>query len=100
MATKITDECIGCSACVDECPNMAIHHGPDGFMLEIDPDRCTECVGFHGREACAEACPVDCCITDADRIESEDVLFARAQALHPTLAERLVLTSKTSRFRS
>ena len=27
MATKITDECINCDACVPECPNTAIYAG-------------------------------------------------------------------------
>ena len=81
MATIITDECINCSVCEPECPNEAITEGEDFY--EIDPDLCTECVGFHGEEACQEVCPVDCCIPDVDIVETEDVLLERAMKLHP-----------------
>ena len=57
MATKITEVCINCGVCETECPNEAIHQGPEIF--EIDPALCTECVGFHGQEQCAAVCPVD-----------------------------------------
>ncbi|NIQ03811.1 MAG: 4Fe-4S ferredoxin, partial [Nitrospinaceae bacterium] len=50
MATLITDECINCGVCEPECPNNAISEGEDYYV--IDPDLCTECVGFHGEEAC------------------------------------------------
>jgi ferredoxin len=49
----------------------------------IAPDKCTECVGFFDHEECAAVCPVDCCIPDPDIPEVEDVLLARARALHP-----------------
>lgn len=48
----------------------------------IVPDKCTECVGFHEEPQCAAVCPVDCCVPDPDREESEDVLAARQTALH------------------
>ena len=85
MATIITDECINCGVCEPECPNDAIDDG-EGEGLDfyyIDPDLCTECVGFHGEEACQEVCPVDCCIPDEDIVETEEVLLARAVTLHP-----------------
>ena len=81
MATIITDECINCAVCEPECPNEAISEGEDFY--EIDPELCTECVGFHGEEACQEVCPVDCCIPDVDIVETEDVLLERAMKLHP-----------------
>jgi hypothetical protein len=80
MATMITSDCINCGACEPECPNNAITQGPTIFV--IDPQLCTECVGFHDYEACAAVCPVDCCVTDPNNIESEEVLIARAKALH------------------
>ena len=43
MALLITDECINCDVCEPECPNQAISMGEDFY--EIDPARCTECVG-------------------------------------------------------
>lgn len=96
MATVITSECINCGACEPECPNTAIYQG--GVEWELDgvthpaiaqdifyivPEKCTECVGFHDHEACNAVCPVDCCIPDPNIPETEDVLIARAKALHP-----------------
>jgi hypothetical protein len=84
MATMITADCINCGACEPECPNNAISQGDPVYV--IAPQLCTECVGFHDYEACAAVCPVDVCVTDPKNIESEDVLIARARALHPELA--------------
>ena len=81
MATMITSDCINCGACEPECPNNAISQGDPVYV--IDPLLCTECVGFHDYEACAAVCPVDVCVTDQNNIESEEVLIARARALHP-----------------
>jgi ferredoxin len=50
---KITDDCIACGACIDECPVGAIK---EGDKFEIDPDECTEC------GACRMTCPVDAII--------------------------------------
>ena len=83
MALMITDECINCDVCQPECPNNAISQGETIYI--IDPQLCTECVGFHDYEACAAVCPVDCCVTDPNNIETEEVLIARARALHPDL---------------
>lgn len=100
MATKITDECINCGVCEPECPNGAISEGEDFYV--IDPDLCTECVGFHGEEACQEVCPVDCCIPDDDHKESESDLLEKAQRLHPddTLPALDDLTAETSPLRN
>jgi ferredoxin len=96
MATVITSECINCGACEPECPNTAIYQGGVEWELNgvkhpplsmdifyIVPEKCTECVGFHDREACAVVCPVDCCIPDPQRPESEAALLERAKQLHP-----------------
>lgn len=48
----------------------------------IVPDKCTECVGFHEEPQCAAVCPVDCCVPDPEREESEETLLARKDALH------------------
>jgi ferredoxin len=96
VATLITEECIRCGLCVSECPNAAIFEGVT--LYEIDPARCTECVGFHSQEQCAAVCPVDCCVPDPGRVETEAVLFERAKKLHPEQAASLVLGSETSRF--
>lgn len=80
MATTITDDCISCGACEPECPNNAISQADPIYV--IDPKLCTECVGFHDYEACAAVCPVDCCVTDPQNVESESVLIERARQLH------------------
>jgi ferredoxin len=48
----------------------------------IVPDKCTECVGFHEEPQCAAVCPVDCCVPDPDRVETEEVLLDRKARLH------------------
>ena len=99
MATHITEECINCGACEPECPNEAISEGDDTYV--IDPNLCTECVGFHDYEACQAVCPVECCIPDPDRRETEEVLLARAGKLHPDtkFAAHEHLPANLSRFR-
>ena len=94
MATMITSDCINCGACEPECPNNAITQGETIFV--IAPELCTECVGFHDYEACAAVCPVDCCVTDPNNIETEEALVARARALHP---ETPIGDNFESRFR-
>jgi len=80
MATHITDECINCGACEPECPNEAISEGDEIYV--IDPKLCTECVGFHDYEACQAVCPVECCLPDPERRETEEVLIERARKIH------------------
>lgn len=58
MALMITDECINCDVCEPECPNEAISQGDS--IYEIDPNKCTECVGHYDAPQCVEVCPVDC----------------------------------------
>ena len=65
----------------------------------IVPEKCTECVGFFDYEACAAVCPVDCCVPDPDKPESEDDLIARAKVIHPDKSDGLELSAETSRFR-
>ena len=81
MATFITEECINCGACEPECPNEAISEGDEIYV--IDPKLCTECVGFHEYEACQAVCPVECCLPDPARPETEDALITRARQVHP-----------------
>ena len=79
MAFKITDECINCGACEPECPNLAISAGDEIF--DIEPDKCTECVGHFNESQCAAVCPVDCCIPDPEHKESKEELMAKYERL-------------------
>lgn len=81
MAYKITDECISCGACEPECKNQAIKEGES--IYEIDPTKCTECVGWFASPKCAEVCPVDCCVSDAAHKESKEQLLEKWNKLHP-----------------
>src|SRR3954469_21300263 len=100
MATLITEECINCGACEPECPNQAISQGEDIFV--IDPLLCTECVGFHEKEACAAVCPVDCCVPDPEIPETEAALYDRARKLPPEAKPPplAALPASLSRFRA
>ena len=46
---KITEECLSCGICLDECPSGAISEGENHFI--INSEVCTEC------GSCASACP-------------------------------------------
>ncbi len=79
MALMITDECINCDVCEPECPNEAIYQGEE--IYEIDPDKCTECVGHFEQPQCQEVCPVDCIPVDPERIESKEQLLTKYNVL-------------------
>ncbi len=79
MALLITDECINCDVCEPECPNGAIFQGQE--IYEIEPAKCTECVGHFDRPQCQEVCPVDCIVTDPQRIESSEQLQLKYASL-------------------
>ena len=81
MAYKITDECISCGACEPECPNEAISEGET--IYDIDPSKCTECVGSFDSSKCAEICPVDACVSDSEHAESREQLLEKWKKLHP-----------------
>ena len=84
MSLLITEECINCDVCVPECPNEAIYFGgsfPYGHekysdVYVIDGDLCTECVGHFDEPQCVVVCPVDVCLPDPDRVETEEELLA------------------------
>ncbi len=79
MALMITDECINCDVCEPECPNDAI--APGDVVYEIDPAKCTECVGHYDTPQCRDVCPVDCIITNPQFVETQDQLQAKYEAL-------------------
>jgi NAD-dependent dihydropyrimidine dehydrogenase PreA subunit len=47
MAYVITDDCVACGACIDECPSEAISEG-DIYVIS---DACIDC------GACVDSCP-------------------------------------------
>jgi len=79
MALMITDACINCDVCEPECPNGAISQGLE--IYEIDPAKCTACVGHYDAPQCVQVCPVDCIPVDPNNVESRDELLARYVAL-------------------
>jgi ferredoxin len=101
MATHITSDCINCGACEPECPNQAISEGDEIYV--INPQLCTECVGFYDHEACQAVCPVECCLPDPNVREDEKLLLERALQLHPDDADLKARAAKDdfpSRFRT
>ena len=38
---EITEDCVNCGGCVDECPEGAIIEGDEVSI--IDPEKCTDC---------------------------------------------------------
>jgi ferredoxin len=50
VAHKISDECIACGSCKEECPTGAIAEGDP--IYKIDAKKCTDC------GACVGVCPV------------------------------------------
>ena len=56
MSYIITDECISCGACAEECPVNAISE-KDG-KYTINSEECIDC------GACADICPVDAPVSE------------------------------------
>ena len=76
----ITDECIACDACRPECPNDAISEGDPIYV--INPDLCTECVGFYDEPQCVNVCPVDCIVPDPNHQETKEELLEKKKRIH------------------
>ena len=80
MALLITNECINCDMCLPECPNTAISEGKK--VYEIDPERCTECVGFYDAPTCMAVCPINCIEPDPAHVEDQAQLMEKFKALN------------------
>ena len=48
MAYVISEDCVACGTCIDECPSGAIS---EGDRYSIDPNSCVDC------GTCADVCP-------------------------------------------
>lgn len=48
MAYVISNDCIACGTCIDECPAGAIE---EGEIYKIDAEKCADC------GTCADVCP-------------------------------------------
>jgi ferredoxin len=79
MALLITDECINCDVCEPQCPNDAIYMGAE--IYEIEPSKCTECVGHFEEPQCAMLCPVSCIPLNPAWVESRDELMLKYERL-------------------
>lgn len=61
MSILITEECINCDACVDECPATAIVSEEDSPIINseytyVKPEKCIECVDCSVPK-CFDVCP-------------------------------------------
>jgi ferredoxin len=81
VAVTITDACTCCDACLAECPNEAIAEGD--LLYTVDPDLCTECVGFSNTMRCVDVCPIDMCIVTGEIVETKEALLEKAKRIHP-----------------
>ena len=79
MALLINDVCVNCDVCAPVCPNQAITQGET--IYEIEPSRCTECVGHFDEPQCVIVCPVECIFVDPVHVESETQLLAKLERL-------------------
>ena len=83
MAVVITDTCINCDACIDECPAIAIvsaDESPlaDGEITYVKPEKCIECVDA-AVPKCADVCPTEGCIVwDMPYIEEFNDYFVQS----------------------
>ena len=94
MALLITDECINCDVCEPECPNAAISMGADFY--QIDPDKCTQCVGHFDEPQCVQVCPVDCIPVDPVHVESVESLWAKYRRLQASVTATATATAPTA----
>ena len=56
MSFKITDDCIACGTCAEECPAEAIDEEDDVYT--INQNECTEC------GSCIDICPTEAIVEE------------------------------------
>lgn len=107
MSMRITDDCINCGACLDQCPNHAIY-GPglnwdsshDCYPSELKenqdskevfqplsddyyyivPKKCTECYLIAKEPQCLTICPIDS--IENYKVETKELLKQKILLLH------------------
>ena len=84
MALMITAECINCDVCEPECPNQAIYMGEEHY--DIDPHKCTECVGHFDEPQCMQVCPVSCIPVNPLHVETREQLLRKYESLTGKMA--------------
>jgi ferredoxin len=50
-------------------------------IYEIDPHKCTECVGHFDEPQCVQLCPVNCIPVNPDHVETREQLQAKYESL-------------------
>jgi ferredoxin len=73
----ITEDCINCNACIDECPSNAIYGAGETYKLNGEempplsndytfsvPELCTMCEGYSPEPSCMGVCPSDAVINN------------------------------------
>ena len=73
----ISEDCINCNACIDECPNNAIFNAGDPYSIDgqqfdalsndytyIVNDLCKMCEGYSESPSCMSVCPSDAVMQD------------------------------------
>jgi len=68
----ITEDCINCNACIDECPNNAIFASDESYTIDgvshpplssdftfIVNELCKMCEGYSDSPSCISVCPSD-----------------------------------------
>jgi Fe-S-cluster-containing dehydrogenase component len=93
MALMITDECINCDVCEPECPNQAIYLGSE--IYEIDPSKCTECVGHFDEPQCVQVCPVACIPVNPQHVEAQESLWAKYRRLQAQTPSKALMAPQT-----
>lgn len=80
MALKILKTCINCDMCEPECPNKAIYMGDS--IYQIDPEKCTECIGHYDEPQCMLCCPIDCIKSDPEHTETDQTVDEKLRKLY------------------
>jgi ferredoxin len=83
MAVMITDLCINCDSCIDECPATAIVSADDSptenELTYVKPEKCIECVDCSVPK-CVDVCPTEGAIVwDMPYTEQYDAYYLQGQ---------------------